>query len=56
MNQYKRGQHYAIIDLFLLPQFKKLIGCYTSGFVKFYCIKKNISLKSYMYKNNQQAL
>ena len=56
MNQYKRGQHYAIIDLFLLPQFKKLIGCYTSGFVKFYCIKKNISLKSYMHKNNQQAL
>jgi hypothetical protein len=55
MNQYKRGQHYAVIDLFLLTQFKKLIGCYTSGFVKFYCIKKNVSLKSYMYKNNQHT-
>jgi len=56
MNQYKRGQQYAVIDLFLLTQFKKLIGCYTSGFVKFYCIKKNIPLKSYMHKNKQHAM
>jgi len=53
MDQFKKGQHYAVIDLFLLTQFKKLIGCYTSGFVKFYCIKNKIPLETYMKKNNQ---
>ena len=56
MNQYKKGQHFAVIDLFILTKFKKLIGCYTSGFVKFYCIKKNITLASYMDKHKQNTI
>lgn len=53
MSQYKKGQHFAIIDLFLLIKLKQIIGCYSSGFVRFYLIRNNIKLHKYMENTNQ---
>ena len=53
MSQYKKGQHFAVIDLYLLIKLKQIIGCYSSGFVRFYLIRNNIKLHKYMTNTNQ---
>ena len=52
LNDYNL-QVLLIIDLFLLIKLKQIIGCYSSGFVRFYLIRNNIKLHKYMANTNQ---